>query len=168
MTAVDLLAEAHRLKRERSFGARRIADELGITRHAATLLLRQPLPQPVAEVAERERQPVAEVAERTASHRQPVAEAAPARPDRLVIDLRLYPGLRDRLAELAGSGVDAEELIVQAVAALAAGYREGLANGRIRQGPFEVREVVVGPLRPGYTRPTHRRGPIHMRDIRVM
>ncbi|MFF6825022.1 hypothetical protein [Streptomyces longwoodensis] len=89
-----------------------------------------------------------------------------AHPDRLVIDLGLYPGLRDRLAELAGSGVDAERLIVQAVTALAAGYRRGVATARIVPGPFEVRDVVVGPLGPGCTQPAPRPGVTSLRDIR--
>jgi DNA-binding Lrp family transcriptional regulator len=38
----SLVAEAHRLNRERGYGARRIARELGITRYAATLLLERP------------------------------------------------------------------------------------------------------------------------------
>lgn len=67
MSAVDRHAEAHRLRDEDGYGARRIATELGISRHAATLLLARPLPQPVADV-------VAEVAEPVAAEEPPVAE----------------------------------------------------------------------------------------------
>ncbi|TQE35453.1 hypothetical protein [Streptomyces ipomoeae] len=49
MSAVDQRAEAHRLKTELNYGTRRIAKELGISRWAATQLLAQPLPQPVAD-----------------------------------------------------------------------------------------------------------------------
>ncbi|MFJ2303795.1 MULTISPECIES: hypothetical protein [unclassified Streptomyces] len=68
MSVVDQHAEAHRLKNELGYGARRIGTELGITRHAATQLLDRPLPQPVAEVAEVTRQPAVPVAERVAGH----------------------------------------------------------------------------------------------------
>ncbi|MGW5123014.1 hypothetical protein ACWEQ7_02935 [Streptomyces sp. NPDC004069] len=44
MSAVDQHAEAHRLKNELGYGARRIGRELGITRYAAEQLLDQPLP----------------------------------------------------------------------------------------------------------------------------
>ncbi|MBP5890621.1 hypothetical protein [Streptomyces scabiei] len=91
MNAVDQHAEAHRLKTQHGYGARRIGQELGISRHAATRLLARPLPQPVpatapvpaAGVAE-ERPPVAEpVAGVTATQRPvaaQVAEVADQRP----------------------------------------------------------------------------------------
>ncbi|SBT89407.1 hypothetical protein GA0115233_100954 [Streptomyces sp. DI166] len=44
MNAADLHAEAHRLKAELGYGARRIAKELGITRYAAEQMLKQPFP----------------------------------------------------------------------------------------------------------------------------
>ncbi|CBG73474.1 hypothetical protein SCAB_64711 [Streptomyces scabiei 87.22] len=88
MSAVDQHAEAHRLRDEDGYGARRIAAELGITRHAATRLLAQPLPQPVADqVAEvaAERLPVADQVAEVAAQERPVAEpvaelAVPERP----------------------------------------------------------------------------------------
>lgn len=43
MSAVDEHAEAHRLKAERGWGARRIGAELGITRYAAEQLLARPI-----------------------------------------------------------------------------------------------------------------------------
>ncbi|WP_060879979.1 hypothetical protein [Streptomyces scabiei] len=80
MSDVDQHAEAHRLRDEDGYGARRIATELGISRHAATVLLARPLPQPVAEVAEpvaAEEPPVAEpVAEVAESEPVPADEAA--------------------------------------------------------------------------------------------
>lgn len=51
MSAVDQHAEAHRLKNELGYGARRIAGSLGISRYAAEQLLDRPLPAPVAEAA---------------------------------------------------------------------------------------------------------------------
>ena len=74
MSAVDQHAEAHRLKTEHNYGARRIGQELGISRHAATRLLARPLPQPVAATPA---VPVAEMADQ----RPPVAES-PAEPVR--------------------------------------------------------------------------------------
>lgn len=74
MSAVDQHAEAHRLRDEDGYGARKIAAALGITRHAATQLLARPLPQPVAE-------PEPEVAEERPTVAEPVAEVAvPERP----------------------------------------------------------------------------------------
>ncbi|MDX3161914.1 hypothetical protein PV369_41815, partial [Streptomyces scabiei] len=81
MSAVDQHAEAHRLKAEHGYGARRIGQELGISRHAATQLLARPLPQPVAATAPvsaagvaEERPPVAEPVAGVAATRRPVAE----------------------------------------------------------------------------------------------
>lgn len=70
MTAVDQHAEAHRLHTEDGYGARRIAAELGITRHAATQLLARPLPQPVAAA---EPAPAAEPAVERPAVAEPVA-----------------------------------------------------------------------------------------------
>lgn len=53
MSDVDQHAEAHRLKEELNYGARRIAQELGITRHAATQLLKRPLVTGGADVGQR-------------------------------------------------------------------------------------------------------------------
>ncbi|NEB00598.1 hypothetical protein [Streptomyces sp. SID13726] len=46
MSDVDQRAEAHRLQRERGFGARRVAAELGISRETAGELLSQPAEDP--------------------------------------------------------------------------------------------------------------------------
>ncbi|MFM9594501.1 hypothetical protein ACKI1O_34575 [Streptomyces scabiei] len=91
MRAVDQHAEAHRLKNDLGYGARRIAQGLGVSRHAATQLLARPLPQPVAvpvaagepSVAEPEAVPGAEpagVAEPVAELAGLVAEVADQRP----------------------------------------------------------------------------------------
>ncbi|WP_055527751.1 hypothetical protein [Streptomyces graminilatus] len=81
MSAVDKHAEAHRLRAEQGYGARRIAGRLGISRYAAERLLDKPLPEPVAdevaEVADQERpvaQPVAEVADEERPVAEPVTE----------------------------------------------------------------------------------------------
>jgi hypothetical protein len=88
VTEQEQHAEAHRLRDEDGYGARRIAKELGITRHAATQLLARPLPQPVAvpvaagepSVAEPEAVPgaepagVAEPVAGVAAEQRPVAE----------------------------------------------------------------------------------------------
>ncbi|QFR00744.1 hypothetical protein F9278_36325 [Streptomyces phaeolivaceus] len=63
MSAVDQRAEAHRLKTECGYGERRIAGELGISRHAVRRLLGRPLPKPVVDVVGQERPVVDHVEE---------------------------------------------------------------------------------------------------------
>lgn len=63
MSAVDQHAEAHRLKTECGYGERRIADELGISRHAVRRLLGRPLPEPVVGVVGQDRPVVEPVAD---------------------------------------------------------------------------------------------------------
>lgn len=157
MSDRDQHAEAHRLRDERGFGARRIAAELGITRHAATQLLARPLAdRPAAEVAE-VADPVAEVA---AGGRQPVAAAdsqtrrpsARARLPRRVaqplagVDVSQMPALRRDLAVLAATGRPAEALVHQAVTALAHHYSRALADGHLQPGqPFIVSDMTMRP-----------------------
>lgn len=74
MSAVDEHAEAHRLRAELGYGARRIARELGITRYAAEQLLARPPADEVAEVAEAVVQPVAEPVGRMARVADGVAD----------------------------------------------------------------------------------------------
>lgn len=153
MSGVDQHAEAHRLKNELNYGARRIAAELGITRHAATQLLSRPLPQPVAEVAEvtaRPLRPVAEpvvpVAARVASHLDALVGQAPARPRRLVVDLDQFPGLADDLGLLAETGAAAAEVVNFAVARLADVYRTARQQGRLQAGQaFDVTSMWLQP-----------------------
>lgn len=150
MSGIDQHAEAHRLKNELGYGARRIAEQLGITRHAATLLLGQPLPQPVAEVAAGGSQPVAVVAATDGQERRPVAELG--LPQRLPqsldgIDVSRSRALRRDLALLAQTGRTAEALVHQAVVAMAHHYRQALADGRLQPGqPFHVRAMTLTPL----------------------
>jgi hypothetical protein len=75
VSAVDQHAEAHRLKAEHGYGARRIGQELGISRHAATQLLARPLPQPVAATAP---VPAARVADGRPTVAEPVCQEQPA------------------------------------------------------------------------------------------
>lgn len=154
MSDRDQHAEAHRLRDERGFGARRIAAELGITRHAATQLLARPLAdRPAAEVAE-VADPVA------AGGRQPVAAAdsqtrrpsARARLPRRVaqplagVDVSQMPALRRDLAVLAATGRPAEALVHQAVTALAHHYSRALADGHLQPGqPFIVSDMTMRP-----------------------
>lgn len=191
MNAVDQHAEAHRLKAEHGYGARRIAEQFGITRHAATLLLSHPptaaavVAEPVAEVAEpvaaapeddsQERQPLAEpVAEVAASQAQPLPvvaatdghERRPAAvlrlPRRIPVDSRLtldmdlstQPVLRRALADLAVTGLTAEELVGQGLVVLALAYRQGVAAQRISpQGRFTVLGARAVPSQPGVAVP---------------
>jgi hypothetical protein len=91
MTGQEQHAEAHRLKNDLGYGARRIAQELGVSRHAATQLLARPLPQPVAdEVAEPVAEPGGQAAEaggHGAEEAQPPAPqtAEPTAPVRRVV-----------------------------------------------------------------------------------
>lgn len=150
MSGVDQHAEAHRLKAEHGWGARRIAAELHITRHAATQLLARPLPQPVAEVAEESRRPVAEVAvpvaARVASHLDALVGQAPARPRRLVVDLDAFPGLAEDLALLEETGAAAAEVVNFAIDRLATAYRTARARGLLRRGQaFDVTDMRLKP-----------------------
>ena len=69
--------------------------------------------------------------------------------ERLEIDLRKRPGLRRDLAVLADLELGHEELVDFAVQVLATGYRQGLADGAIRQGLFRVLGMKVAPLVSG-------------------
>ncbi|MEW2636441.1 hypothetical protein AB0903_33595 [Streptomyces sp. NPDC048389] len=147
MSAVDEQAEAHRLKSELGYGARRIGKELGISRYAAERLLARPLPQPVAEpvgqVVAEVAEPVAEVADRPAEVAEPVAEVAD-RPGRLVLEL--YPGLADDLATLQRTGCTAEAAVDYAVAVLAGAYRNAVQLGVLSDG--DVLDVLAVTFRP--------------------
>ncbi|MGI5443800.1 hypothetical protein ACQEV4_42610 [Streptomyces shenzhenensis] len=157
MSAVDPHEEAHRLKRDLGYGARRIAEQLGITRHAATQLLAQPLPQPPAV-------PVAGVADEVAAVAQPVAEpAAPVadlvagqvaalaghRPPggrRVVVDLDEFPGLAEDLALLEETGASAGQVVNFAVERLASAYRTARDRGWLRRGQaFDVTDIWLKP-----------------------
>lgn len=122
MSAVDQHTEAHRLKAERGWGARKIGEELGISRHAATLLLAQPLAE--------ERQPPAatpaEVAAGPADERRPVPP--------LRVDLSRRPRLLADLTELSDAGMRPHDVVDAAVGALAAAYRRAVARGAYRPG----------------------------------
>ncbi|HET8969422.1 MAG TPA: hypothetical protein VFN19_00065 [Candidatus Nanopelagicales bacterium] len=157
MSAVDQHAEAHRLRSELGYGARRVAEELGITRHAATQLLARPLAeQPaagVAEVAGRVAagggQPAVAVAAADSQARRPVAELRlPRRTAEPLagIDVSQWPALRRDLAVLGQTGRPAEALVHQAVVALAHHYRQALAAGELQPGrPFVVTGMTLRP-----------------------
>jgi hypothetical protein len=150
VSAVDQHAEAHRLKNKHGYGARRIAEQLGITRHAATLLLSQPLAEPVAEVAAGSGQPPAVAAATDGQERRPVA--ARALPRRAAgpldgFDVSQWPALRRDLAVLAQTGRSAEALAHQAVTAMAHHYRRALDHGDIAAGqPFIVTQMTLRPI----------------------
>ncbi|GEC02983.1 hypothetical protein SSP24_06380 [Streptomyces spinoverrucosus] len=157
MRAVDPHAEAHRLRAELGYGARRIARELGITRYAAEQLLDRPLPQPVAEAADEVAdivRPAAEpprpVADRVAGHLAALVGDGPAGGRRLVIDLDQFPGLAEDLALLEHTRATAEEIVNFAVDRLAGVYRRARASGLLRDG--QSFDVVDMRLRPGSLR----------------
>lgn len=156
MSIADQHTEAHRLKAEHSWGARRIAKHLGITRHAATQLLNRPLRQPVAEPAVQPPRPVAElavpVAARVASHLDALVGQAPAKPRRLVIDLDQFPGLAEDLELLQQTGAAAAEVVNFAVDQLASVYRRARATGLLAEG--QAFEVVDMRLRAKATKQT--------------
>ncbi|MGW4733862.1 hypothetical protein ACWEQC_32650 [Streptomyces shenzhenensis] len=164
MSGVDPHAEAHRLKRELGYGARRIADRLGISRHAATQLLARPLPRPpagpaagVADEVAAVTQPVAEpadqVADTVAEPADPVAGGvavlAGHRPEggrRVVVDLDEFPGLAEDLALLEETGASPEQVVNFAVERLASVYRRALGRGRLRRGQaFDVTDMWLKP-----------------------
>lgn len=135
-------AEAHRLKNELGYGARRIGRELGISRYAAEQLLAQPLPQPVAEPVADEVRPVAEPVGQVADE---VVEQAPTGPV-LVLELDRFPGLAADLAVLSRTGRDTAKAAVQAVAAVATAYRTALKREQIPAGvPFFVTRIELRP-----------------------
>lgn len=146
MSAVDEHAEAHRLK-GLGYGARRIAQELGISRYAAGELLRKPLAAPVADRP----QPVAGVVGHLADH-SPAAvgqtPGPPAEERRLVLDLDEWPGLAQDLADLMRVGASAQQVVDFAVGALAETYRNAVAIGVLAEGgPFGVTEMRIRPAR---------------------
>lgn len=164
MSGVDQHAEAHRLRAELGYGARRIGKELGISRHAATQLLARPLRRPLAEVTGAVAEPVADVAEVTGQPRRPVAAPAapvaarvashldaligqaPARPRRLVIDLEQFPGLAEDLALLQETGAAAAEVVNFAIDRLAGVYRTARARGVLADGQaFDVTDMHLKP-----------------------
>ncbi|MFE6282461.1 hypothetical protein [Streptomyces sp. NPDC057877] len=154
MSAANQHAEAHRLKAEHpGWGARRIAEQLGITRHAASQLLARPLPQPVADV----RPPVAEAVAEVAAPVRPVADRVTGhldaltghRPDsgrRLVLDLDQFPGLAEDLAELQQTGASPAEVVNFAIDRLATAYRTARDRGLLREGQsFDVVRMWLKP-----------------------
>lgn len=156
MSVVDEHAEAHRLKAECGWGARRIAAELGITRYAAEQLLARPPAEPVAEVADAGRpvaglvdQPVGQVAEPVGQVADEVAEAPPARRV-LVIELDRFPGLAEDLQLLQRTGVAEAAVVVNfAVDKLAGAYRQARVRGLLRDGQaFDVRHMWLRPRPP--------------------
>ncbi|OSZ56276.1 hypothetical protein OQI_33820 [Streptomyces pharetrae CZA14] len=153
MSALDQHAEAHRLRTELGYGARRVAEQLGITRHAATQLLARPLADRPAEVADPVaaggRQPAAAVAATDGQDRRPVAELRlPRRVAQPLagIDVSQWPALRRDLAVLAQCGRPPEALVHQAVTALAHGYRRALDSGHLEPGqPFLISDMTLRP-----------------------
>ena len=173
MSGVDQHAEAHRLKNDLGYGARRIAQELGVSRHAATQLLARPLPQPVAarepEAAE-ERPPVAEPVAAVADRGRPVAErpvegvvvkAEPvghvtgavrfplpgARSPWLRIDLSRRGGLLRDLVALARVGLQIPYVVEDVLRAFAAAYHQALTDGQLRRGQGYDVQIRVRPCR---------------------
>lgn len=159
MSAVDKHAEAHRLRAELGYGARRIGTALGISRYAAEQLLDEPLPAPVAEAADVLGEPVAdevavvavpaEVAVRpvavpvgqVARVAEPVADEPAVR--ELRVDLSRRPQLLRVLVGLFKAGVAAPVAVEVAVKAFAAAYHRALMHGELRPGqPYEVQVHV--------------------------
>jgi hypothetical protein len=73
VSTVDQHAEAHRLKTECRYGERRIAAELGVSRHVVRQLLARPLPEPVVDQDD----PVVEPVPWTADQTAPVVDQEP-------------------------------------------------------------------------------------------
>lgn len=131
MSGVDQHAEAHRLKDELGYGARRIGKELGISRYAAEQLLARPVAEPVGQVAD-------EVAVQVAEH---LADGG-----RLVIALDQFPGLAEDLAVLRRTGCTAQAAVDYAVAILAEAYRNALRDGLLAEDePLDVTGMEIRP-----------------------
>jgi hypothetical protein len=160
VSGLDLHAEAHRLKAELGYGARRIAKELGITRHAATQLRARPRPPPgaaaapaaaapvagVAGAARQVAEPAGPVADRVAGHLAALVGDSPAGGRRLVIDLDRFPGLAEDLALLQETGASAADVVNFAVEKLASVYRNARARGCLGRGQrFAVLSMRIRP-----------------------
>ncbi|MEU3256146.1 hypothetical protein [Streptomyces sp. NPDC006997] len=144
MSDVDQHAEAHRLKVQHGWGARRIAERLGITRYRAKQLLARPVAERVVEVAER----VAEVVEPVADRPAALVSHRPAGGRRLVLDLDQHPGLAEDLAELqrTSGATSPAEVIDWAVDRLATAARTARARGLLRERePFDVVRMWLKP-----------------------
>ncbi|MBD0837394.1 hypothetical protein [Streptomyces sp. TRM68416] len=153
MSAVDPHVEAHRLKRELGWGARRIAAELGVSRYAAEQLLKRPLAEPVAEVAAGER-PLAEPPGDPAAAALPpagvVADGLDTRPPGpwLRLNLSQRPRLWRALATLLQLGMRAPVAVDVAVRAFARAYHQAVIRGELVPGqPYEV-QTRIRPATP--------------------
>ena len=177
MSAVDQHAEAHRLKNDLGYGARRIAQELGVSRHAATQLLARPLPEPVADERRPVAEPVAEVADQerlavgqVVDRRPPVAEAPVegvvvkaqpvghvtgavrfplpgARSPWLRMDLSRRPWLLRDLVRLARIGLQIPTVVDLAVRSFAAAYWQAVTRGELDPGQAYEVQTRVRPCR---------------------
>ncbi|MEU1474548.1 hypothetical protein [Streptomyces sp. NPDC005760] len=108
MSNLDQVAEAHRLQRERSYGARRVAAELGISRELAGELLAAPDPAQDPRVAAVTKAILATVAGAratstmvTITHRHTVAGHQAC---------ETWTGRPGRLAELIVAALDTEQV----------------------------------------------------------
>ncbi|WP_200302271.1 hypothetical protein [Streptomyces adelaidensis] len=175
MTEQERHAEVHRLKAEHGYGARRIGQELGISRHAATRLLAQPRPQPVAaaapvqvaEVAD-QRPPVAVGSQPVAEERLPAAGVAAgvavpaessghvagvarlfrmpgARSPWLQVDLSGRPWLVRDLMRLARIGLQIPYVVDIAVRSFAAAYHQAVTRGDLVPGQAYEVQTRVRP-----------------------
>lgn len=131
MSAVDPHVEAHRLKAELGWGERRIAQHLGISRYRAGELLRQPLPQPVADK-------VAELVGQADARAADTADQEPE-PVRLGVDLSRRPWLWRDVAYLLRLGLKVPSVVDVAVRAFVGAYRAAVERGELRPGePYQV------------------------------
>lgn len=159
MSAVDRHAEAHRLKSELGYGARRIGRELGISRYAAERLLARPLPapaaaraaepadagRPVAEPVGRAVTGVAEAAVQGQTVAEPVPDDLNVRPTGpwLRLNLSRRPRLWRDLMTLLRMGQTAPVVVDVAVQAFAHAYHQALIRGELHPGqPYEVQTRV--------------------------
>lgn len=111
MSNLDQVAEAHRLQRERGFGARRVAAALGISREAAGELLSQPAEQPDPRLAAVTAAIVATVPRSFAATTMVTVEHRYTQAGRSACDS--WTGRPERLAEIVLAAVDAAEGVAQ-------------------------------------------------------
>lgn len=114
MSAVDQHAEAHRLKAECRYSERRIAAELGVSRHVVRQLLARPLPEPVVDQGD----PVVEPVLWTADQTGPVVDQEPTvvEPVASVVD-QTQPAV-DQRRPMCQPVVDEGDPVVEPVAGL--------------------------------------------------
>lgn len=142
MSAVDEHAEAHRLKTELGYGARRIAGRLGISRYAAEQFLDRPLPGPAADASG---EPVADEVAAPVGQERPLAEVAEPVAVQVADEARPVAGVADRPLTAVGHAAGAADgALVGPLLVIDLGRFPGLAEDlAVLQGTGATAEEAV-------------------------